>query len=400
MKRKLTTARHRNLPAHCPSELAGAVMALVVLTSTTLPLPAHTPITTRYRFDPDVRAVLEKHCVRCHSPGGPTPMSLRTHKETRPWAESIKEQLLERNMPPLFVEHGSVRVQNGSPLTARELDVLVDWASGGAPEGSPRVQSKSEAAIKESSPSPGVADPAGDAEPTRAPVEPDTEWTVSEFRDFMRPVDQDKTELRVSHRTQFDDTVYLAGWSLESAPRWLRSASLWIEGSRTAGVDSRKDSFLGSWVAGDEPFLFPRDSGFKVHAGLTLRVDARYKRTWLLRSRKLEPRTRLRLRLTKRPPRQRVISVSVPLETREAALLAADATALAFFPSAPDAGKLLLEHEASPRVLLDLFRVSEEWPVMYRFTTAEPLTGRLVWQPEGQPTGAAVGGYALYVTDR
>ncbi len=397
MKRKRTTARHRNLPAHCPSELAGAVMALVVLTSTTLPLPAHTPITTRYRFDPDVRAVLEKHCVRCHSPGGPTPMSLRTHKETRPWAESIKEQLLERNMPPLFVEHGSVRVRNGSPLTARELDVLVDWASGGAPEGSPRTRSKSGAAIEETSPSPGDTDPPGGAEG------PAAELRVFEFRGFLSPADQDKTELQVSHRVQFYRTRYATEWSLESDPQWLRSAVLWIEDALTGGVDRRTietDIFLGSWVAGDEPFLFPRDAAFELHPGSTIRVDARYKRTWLLRSKKLDPRTRLRMRFVPRAPSRSVISVAVPPAKRDAALLAADTTALAFFPSAPDAGKLLLEHEATQRVLLDLYRVSEEWPVMYRFTTAEPLTGRLVWQPEGQATGAAVGGYALYVTDR
>ena len=255
--------------------------------------------------------------------------------------------------------------------------------------------------VEESPPSPGDTDPPG------ASVGLETEWKVFEFSDFMSPADQDKTELRVSHRAQFDATAHLAGWSLESDPRWLRSAALWIDSALTTGVDSRRveqNIFLGSWVAGDEPFLFPRDAGFKLHAGSTIRVDARYKRTWLLRSRKLAPRSRLRLRLAKRPTRQSVISVAVPpekrpLATREEALLAADAVALAFFPSAPNAGKLLLENKASSRVLLDLYRVAEAWPVMYRFTTAEPLTGRLVWQPEGQATRAAIGGYALYVTD-
>ncbi len=84
MKSRQATARHRNLSAIHHPWLARARTALVVLFGTTLPLSAHTPITTRYRFDADVRPVLEKRCVRCHSPGGPTPMSLRTYKETRP----------------------------------------------------------------------------------------------------------------------------------------------------------------------------------------------------------------------------------------------------------------------------------------------------------------------------
>lgn len=375
-----------------PCRAARAALWLVLLAPP--PLTAHTPITTRYGFADDVLPVLEKRCVRCHFPGGPTPMSLRTYKEARPWAESIKEQVLARGMPPLFVEHGSAPVQNGSPLTARELDVLVDWASGGAPEGS-RAASKGSAEVTESSPSRGETGPAGGA------AEPEAEWRVYDWDGFLGPADQDATELHVSHRAHLHEAKYATGWTLESDPRWLRGAVLWIEGAAGAGAAGPRttaaDVFLGSWVAGDEPFLFPGDAAFDLHPGARIRVDARYKRTWLLRAR-LEPRTRLRMRFASRAPSRRVISAAVPLGERNGERFAAGGTVLAFFPSAPGAGKLLLEREGPSGFLLDLYRVTEDWPVMYRF--AAPEVGLLVLQPAGPPSDAAIGGYALYVTDR
>lgn len=362
----------------------------------TAPALAHTPITTRYRFYEDVLPVLQRHCLRCHSPDGPTPMSLASYEQTRPWAESIKEQVLARNMPPVFLEHGGVRVRNGSPLTARELDVLVDWASGGAPEGTPPGKTASGASIDETGPPTGT-------DPPETPPSSDVEWKdLPEFRGFLRASDRDKKELQKSHRVRWSRTSYLTGWSLESDPEWLRSAVLWIEDAPAGGVARRSaetDILLGSWVVGDEPFLFPRDAALELDPGSAIRIDARYRRTWRQRSPQPEPRTRLRVRLAERPPPRRVISVGIRCDSGKDQVVAA---AVAFFPSAPGAGELRLESGASggpSRVLLDVYRVSKEWPVMYRFTTKEPLLGRLVWVPRNEGAGSFLG-YALYVTDR
>lgn len=384
-------ATHRTPPSRTRrSPFRGIAGAVAVLLGATPAILSHTPITTRYGFADDVLPVLEKHCLRCHSEGGPTPMSLGTYREARPWAESIKEQVLERGMPPLFVEHGSARVENGSPLTGRELDILVDWASGGAPEGS-RTESKERGAGAESTPR--RAD-----DPAEGGADPDAEWRVHEWDGFVSPADQDRTELRASHRVRIDEIVYVTGWTLESDPPWLRGAVLWIEDTPAGGAEARtveSDTFLGSWVAGDGPFLFPPGAAFELRPGAKIRVDARYERTWLLRSRKLEPRTRLRMRFAPREAARRAISVPVPLEEQAAARFGAGAAMLAFFPAAP--GRLLVERAPASRVLLDLYRVSEEWPVMYRFPA--PESGLPVWRPEGPPNGAAIGGYALYVTD-
>ena len=51
-------------------------------------------------FAKDVAPILRQKCQECHQPGSIAPMSLRTYEETRPWATSIKDRVMRRQMPP------------------------------------------------------------------------------------------------------------------------------------------------------------------------------------------------------------------------------------------------------------------------------------------------------------
>src|SRR5581483_6282160 len=51
-------------------------------------------------FSRDVAPILYKNCVVCHRPNDLAPMSLISYKEARPWARSIKEKVVSREMPP------------------------------------------------------------------------------------------------------------------------------------------------------------------------------------------------------------------------------------------------------------------------------------------------------------
>jgi len=65
-------------------------------------------------------------------------MSLATYEEARPWAKAIKEELLEKRMPPWHAVKGYGDFRNVPPLTQREIDMIVNWVEGGAPRGDPR----------------------------------------------------------------------------------------------------------------------------------------------------------------------------------------------------------------------------------------------------------------------
>src|ERR1051325_6751150 len=51
-------------------------------------------------FSKDVAPIFFNNCAECHRPGEAAPMSLLTYKEARPWARSIKEKVVTREMRP------------------------------------------------------------------------------------------------------------------------------------------------------------------------------------------------------------------------------------------------------------------------------------------------------------
>ena len=67
-------------------------------------------------------------------------MSLLTYQEAFPWTQSIREEVLGLRMPPWKAEDGFGEFLNGHVLPAHELDMILEWSSGGYPQG-PRDQS-------------------------------------------------------------------------------------------------------------------------------------------------------------------------------------------------------------------------------------------------------------------
>src|SRR5690349_393720 len=55
-------------------------------------------------FTKAVAPIFQEKCQACHRPGYIAPMSLLTYEESRPWAKSIKERVLSRQMPPWHLD--------------------------------------------------------------------------------------------------------------------------------------------------------------------------------------------------------------------------------------------------------------------------------------------------------
>ena len=97
-------------------------------------LQAHDIITTAMTFDREVSRIMVERCTSCHHQGG-SAFPLLTYADTRPWAVSIKEEILRRRMPPWGAVKGFGEFRNDQGLSAEELEVLVSWIDGGVPEG-------------------------------------------------------------------------------------------------------------------------------------------------------------------------------------------------------------------------------------------------------------------------
>jgi hypothetical protein len=95
---------------------------------------AHDVITTKVTFDREIIRLFNTHCISCHREGGKA-FSLATYKDARPWAKAIGEEVLHRRMPPWGAVKGFGDFRNDQGLTAEQLELIVDWEEGGAPEG-------------------------------------------------------------------------------------------------------------------------------------------------------------------------------------------------------------------------------------------------------------------------
>jgi hypothetical protein len=93
-------------------------------------------------FSHDVAPILYARCVGCHRPGEVAPMSLISFKEVRPWAKSIREKVATRVMPPWHADTRYGKFRNDLSLPQREIDTLIRWVDGGAPEGNPAEMPK------------------------------------------------------------------------------------------------------------------------------------------------------------------------------------------------------------------------------------------------------------------
>jgi hypothetical protein len=101
----------------------------------------HDVITTPITFTREISRLVYDRCASCHRPGG-TAFSLMTYAEARPWATAIKEEVLERRMPPWGAVKGFGEFKNDQGLTQEQIELIADWAEGGAPEGDPKLLPK------------------------------------------------------------------------------------------------------------------------------------------------------------------------------------------------------------------------------------------------------------------
>ena len=89
----------------------------------------------RVTFNKEVAPIFFKHCAECHRPGESAPMSLLTYKEARPWAKSIREKVISREMPPWHADPHVGQFANDRRLSQAEVEAVVAWVEGGAKEG-------------------------------------------------------------------------------------------------------------------------------------------------------------------------------------------------------------------------------------------------------------------------
>ena len=88
-------------------------------------------------FSQEVVRIFQRSCQTCHHPGDVAPFSLMSWREARPWAASIREEVLLKQMPPWQPASDCGDFADARGLTAAEIATIVSWVDAGAPEGNP-----------------------------------------------------------------------------------------------------------------------------------------------------------------------------------------------------------------------------------------------------------------------
>ena len=226
------------------------------------PGEAHKAITSKYTYNDDVFPILRERCASCHVPGGIAPMSLMTYDDAFPWAESIRAELVASHMPPWNADEGFGEIKRAHTLSAKELDVLLTWATGGNPRGSldqklPVVTLKNEWTLG----APDLALPL----PAEFTLAADK---MEDTQEFSLP--SGTTEARWVRAVDL----------LPGNPSIVRSATIFVKDAAPAAASTpAPERVLALWLPGRD--AAPLDGvGYRLPAGAQIGVRIHYKKTW------------------------------------------------------------------------------------------------------------------------
>jgi len=325
------------------------VAATIAVSAMVLSAPrgdAHKAITSPYTYNDDVFPLLRDRCGRCHVSGGVAPMSLMTHADTVPWGESIKTELLAGTMPPGTVDTSAGHFRNVEGLTAREMNVLLTWVTGGTPIGD---DAKSPPPMKVAASWPlGEPDLALQMEGPYT-LNPDMHDASVEFR------------FKVGNR---QPRLLRAVDLRPGTPAIVRAATISLPAPGLVGYES----MLGLWLPGDPPVPLDQGLAFDLPVDAEIVVRILYRKTWEYERQSIVDRSTIGLYFAKEP-------ATVVRKIAAGAAITEDLRALAIYPRGGVANasvSVVAERPDGSRVDLIAFHPRPDWARRYWFV--EPIS--------------------------
>jgi hypothetical protein len=217
------------------------------------PVYSHVPITTKIVFNREIAQIFQRKCFQCHTDGN-VAMALTTYKEARPWAVAIKEEILERKMPPWSAASGFGHFANDLSLTGREISLILSWADGGAPSGVLLVDE--------------------DKQPVYVP--PLASWEKGEPDAVLKVAET----VKIAAETPFTVERFEIATGLKQ-PRLLRALQLKPADRRViryaAIYETRSGRWLGTWSPGAQVSTMPEGAAVQLPARGKLTVEIGYR---------------------------------------------------------------------------------------------------------------------------
>jgi hypothetical protein len=257
--------------------IVGLGLFILGIMLTVEPGGAHKPITSPFTYNDDVFPILRDRCARCHVPDGVAPMSLMTYDDTVPWGESIRVELLAGHMPPWSVDAAPTRFRNAQSVSAREMNVLLTWATGGTPFGS--------------------------TDKTPPPISYERRWALGAPdlelpfpSEFTMPANKQEDVVEFVVPTGFSERRWLRAVDIApGTPAMVRSATVQIRSTSLENGSMTGEPMLALWLPGDDPVPVNDGAAFEVPPRAELLVRVRYKKTWQYERKELRDRSTIGL---------------------------------------------------------------------------------------------------------
>ncbi len=226
----------------------------------TLPASSHDPITTSVTFNKEVIRILQRNCLGCHAPGKiKADIPLTSFEEARPWAKAIKEEVLEKRMPPYQAMIGYGEFQHSYQVPKRDVELLISWIEGGAPR--------------------------GEAKDLPKDLAPGTNWSfgtpdlnLQPEQMIMIPAGEGEFEGCIKLPTSLKQEQWAKAIEfIPSNASVVLAAEFFLQksGSEPCGTGEK----LGEWVPGQATLKLPENSAFLLPANATLTMKIRYRKT-------------------------------------------------------------------------------------------------------------------------
>jgi hypothetical protein len=231
----------RKVSPACTAALALLVVVIVAFDSRPA---AHNRI-SQVTWTTDVEPIMKARCLGCHTTGGFGPMSLETYRDARMWAKAIRDEVLERRMPPWPAARGFGEFLNDRSLTPLEVELLTAWADGATPVGPAIIGAReTHAAARHRSPDLTVTVPSAHLV-----------GALTERFEFPTGLVEDR---------------WITGWEFIPGNRSIiEQAVLWIV----------PNTLVGTWTPPDAARAYPSGVAERLPAGSRVALELHYKRS-------------------------------------------------------------------------------------------------------------------------
>jgi hypothetical protein len=282
------------------SKLAGALLCALAGT-----LSAQTPVFTK-----DVAPILQRNCQLCHRPGEAGPFPLLTYEQVRPMAKAIRTAVLTRKMPPWFADPHYGKFSNDRSMPQKDIDTLVKWVDGGAPQGNPKDMPKP----RQFADGWAIAKPDAVIElPTAFPI-PAKGVVEYQYILIPSPFKTDKwVQAAEARPTDREHTHHIIAFIREPGSKWLKDAKPGIPFVPDKAVEEKDadgselpSDFLVGYAPGQPPEQFTPGQAKLIRAGSDIIMQVHYTANGKASS----DRSRVGLVFAKEPPAKRVFTVS------------------------------------------------------------------------------------------